>query len=102
MPNAVIFAVSSYWNFATCATAVKIAKIVGSCGLPGGSCFGPGLEARRTILRAVPPVRFLQNLVSARPLVEHGVTPGLGGLADAKAEDEAASRLAHCGFTCGD
>jgi hypothetical protein len=33
---------------------------------------------------------------------ERGFTPGLIGLADAKAEDEAASRWADCRFAYGD
>jgi hypothetical protein len=35
-------------------------------------------------------------------VVERGLTPGLVGLADAKAEDEAASRWADCPFAYGD
>jgi hypothetical protein len=35
-------------------------------------------------------------------MVELGVTPGLVGLADAKAEDETASRWADCAVAYGD
>jgi hypothetical protein len=37
-----------------------------------------------------------------KAVVERGLTPGLVGLADAKAEDEAASRWADCPFASGD
>ncbi len=37
-----------------------------------------------------------------KAVVERGLTPGLVGLADAKAEDEAASRWADCRFAYGD
>src|SRR5512142_514298 len=37
-----------------------------------------------------------------KAVVERGLTPGLVGLADAKAEDEAASRWADCPFAYGD
>ena len=37
-----------------------------------------------------------------KAVAERGLTPGLVGLADAKAEDEAASRWADCPFAYGD
>ena len=37
-----------------------------------------------------------------KAVAERGLTPGLVGLADAKAEDEAASRWADCAFAYGD
>jgi hypothetical protein len=37
-----------------------------------------------------------------KAVAERGLTPGLVGLADAKAEDEAASRWADCRFAYGD
>ena len=49
-----------------------------------------------------PRSGFVLRLCIRKAVVERGLTPGLIGLADAKAEDEAASRWAGCAVASGD
>jgi hypothetical protein len=53
------------------------------------------------MLRSIADAPFAESCIR-KAVVERGLTPGLVGLADAKAEDEAASRWADCPFAYGD
>ncbi|HLM96647.1 MAG TPA: hypothetical protein VK283_10045, partial [Acidimicrobiales bacterium] len=71
---------------------------------------GPGLLHRRRPADWHHPIRLGTACVGAssaescirKAVVERSLTPGLVGLADAKAEDEAASRWADCRFAYED